>query len=64
MTGIRAYNVLPLLASKQKYFLILLNLEKQIVQYNTPDSSIPVYRLIHLKFHVIRVTDENAAVRF
>jgi hypothetical protein len=42
MTGIRAYNVLPLLASKQKILLDFVKSGKtMIVQYNTPDSSIP-----------------------
>jgi hypothetical protein len=36
-----------------------------IVQYNTPDSSIPADIAPYpLKIFVIRVTDENAAVRF
>jgi hypothetical protein len=40
--GIRAYNVLPLLASKQKILLDFVKSGKtMIVQYNTPDSSIP-----------------------
>jgi hypothetical protein len=54
MTGIRAYNVLPLLASKQKILLDFVKSGKtMIVQYNTPDSSIPADITIHLKFHVI-----------
>jgi hypothetical protein len=44
----------------------LLNLEKtMIVQYNTPDSSIPADIAPYpLKISRDRVTDENAAVRF
>jgi hypothetical protein len=35
-----------------------------IVQYNTPDSSIPADIAPILKISRDRVTDENAAVRF
>jgi hypothetical protein len=65
MTGIRAYNVL-LLASKQKILLDFVKSGKtMIVQYNTPDSSIPADIAPYpLKISRDRVTDENAAVRF
>jgi hypothetical protein len=64
ITGIRAYNVLPLLASKQKILLDFVKSGTMIVQY-TPDSSIPADIAPYpLKISRDRVTDENAAVRF
>jgi hypothetical protein len=66
ITGIRAYNVLPLLASKQKILLDFVKSGKtMIVQYNTSDSSIPANIAPYpLKISRDRVTDESAAVRF
>ncbi|PKH69115.1 LmbE family protein [Flavobacterium sp. ALD4] len=66
ITGIRAYNVLPSLENKQKLLLDFVKSGKtMIVQYNTPDSSIPSDMSPYpLKISRDRVTDENAAVRF
>jgi hypothetical protein len=66
ITGIRAYNVLPSLENKQKLLLDFVKSGKtMIVQYNTPDGSIPSdISPYPLKISRDRVTDENAAVRF
>ncbi len=66
ITGIRAYNVVEELASKQA---ILFNFVKEgktmLVQYNTP-SLLPNTQLapFPLKISSDRVTEENATVRF
>jgi hypothetical protein len=65
MTGIRAYNVLPLLASKQKILLDFVKSGKNNDSAIQPDSSIPADIAPYpLKISRDRVTDENAAVRF
>lgn len=66
MTGIRAYNVLPSLENKQKILLDFVKGGKtMIVQYNTPDGSIPAdISPYPLKISRDRVTEENAEVRF
>jgi LmbE family N-acetylglucosaminyl deacetylase len=66
ITGIRAYNVLPALASKQKILFDFIKGGKtMIVQYNTPDgastANIAPYPLTISRD---RVTEENAKVRF
>jgi hypothetical protein len=66
ITGIRAYNVLPILENKQKILLDFVKTGKtMIVQYNTVDSSLPAdISPYPLTISRDRVTDENAAVRF
>jgi LmbE family N-acetylglucosaminyl deacetylase len=66
ITGIRAYNVLPTLQSKQK---ILFDFVKEgktmIVQYNTPEgASTANIAPFPLTISRDRVTEENAEVRF
>ncbi|MEZ7506544.1 PIG-L family deacetylase [Flavobacterium sp. Arc2] len=66
ITGIRAYNVLPSLENKQKILLDFVKSGKtMIVQYNTPDGSLPADIAPYpLKISRDRVTEENAEVRF
>jgi LmbE family N-acetylglucosaminyl deacetylase len=66
ITGIRAYNVLPSLENKQKILFDFVQSGKtMIVQYNTPDGSIPAdISPYPLKISRDRVTEENAEVRF
>ena len=66
ITGIRAYNTLPLLKTKQHLLLEFVKRGKTlIVQYNTPDKNIPANIAPYpLKISNDRVTDENAAVEF
>ena len=66
MTGIRAYNVLPTLQSKQKILFDFIKEGKtMIVQYNTPEgastANIAPYPMTISRD---RVTEENAEVRF
>jgi LmbE family N-acetylglucosaminyl deacetylase len=66
ITGIRAYNVVNTLATKQKILLdFVKNGKTMIVQYNTLDdlvtNEMSPYKL---KISRDRVTDENAEVRF
>lgn len=66
MTGIRAYNVVNALATKQKMLLdFVQNGKTMIVQYNTLDdlvtNEMSPYKL---KISRDRVTDENAEIRF
>lgn len=66
ITGIRAYNVLPKLANKQKLlFDFAKNGKVVIVQYNTPQDLVTTnITPFHLKISRDRVTDENAKVDF
>ena len=66
ITGIRAYNVLPELENKQQILFDFVKSGKtMIVQYNTPDGSIPPSISPYpIKISRNRVTDENAEVRF
>lgn len=66
ITGIRAYNTLPFLKTRQHLLLEFVKRGKTlIVQYNTPDKSIPANIAPYpLTLSSDRVTDENAAVEF
>ncbi|NRT12683.1 PIG-L family deacetylase [Flavobacterium sp. 14A] len=66
ITGIRAYNTVPLLANKQQILLDFVKSGKtMIVQYNTPSNEIPD-NIAPYSLHISRdrVTDENAATTF
>lgn len=66
ITGIRAYNTVPLLKNKQQILLdFVKNGKTMVVQYNTPSGDIPS-DLAPYPLHISRdrVTDENAAVTF
>lgn len=66
MTGIRAYNTVNALATKQKILLdFVKNGKTMIVQYNTlGDFVTDNFSPYKLKISRDRVTDENAEVRF
>lgn len=66
ITGIRAYNVVNLLALKQNFlFDFVKNGKTMIVQYNTLDEFVTQNIAPYpLKIGRDRVTDENAIVRF
>lgn len=66
ITGIRAYNTLPFLKTRQHLLLEFVKRGKTlIVQYNTPDGNIPNNIAPYpLTLSQDRVTDENAAVEF
>ncbi|KDN55522.1 PIG-L family deacetylase [Flavobacterium seoulense] len=66
ITGIRAYNTLPNLKNRQHILLEFVKRGKTlIVQYNTPDRTIPANIAPYpLTLSSDRVTDENAAVEF
>jgi len=66
ITGVRAYNTLPFLKTRQHLLLEFVKRGKTlIVQYNTPDRSIPANIAPYsLTLSNDRVTDENAAVEF
>jgi LmbE family N-acetylglucosaminyl deacetylase len=66
ITGIRAYNVLPTLQSKQKILFDFIKEGKtMIVQYNTPEgASTANIAPFPLTISRDRVTEENAEVRF
>ncbi|MEL1242119.1 PIG-L family deacetylase [Flavobacterium flavipallidum] len=66
ITGIRAYNTLPFLKTRQHLLLEFVKRGKTlIVQYNTPDKSLPDnIAPFPLTVSNDRVTDENAAVAF
>ena len=66
MTGIRAYNVINLLAFKQNILLdFVKNGKTMIVQYNTTDDLVTKnIAPFSLKISRDRVTEENAAVHF
>ncbi len=64
--GIRAYNTLPILSNKQDILFDFVKKGKtMIVQYNTPDGTLPSKIAPYpLKISRDRVTDENASVDF
>lgn len=66
ITGIRAYNVVNALASKQNVLLDFVKKGKtMIVQYNTMDELVTQdFAPFSLKISRDRVTEENATVRF
>jgi LmbE family N-acetylglucosaminyl deacetylase len=66
ITGIRAYNTVQELASKQTYLLdFVKNGKTLIVQYNTLDDlTSPAFSPFPLKISRDRVTEEQAEVRF
>lgn len=66
ITGIRAYNVLPILANKQQILFDFVKKGKtMIVQYNTSNDIVtPNIAPFLLKVSNDRVTEENAVVRF
>ncbi|MEY2868834.1 MAG: hypothetical protein RIR01_1297, partial [Bacteroidota bacterium] len=66
ITGIRAYNTLPFLKTRQHLLLEFVKRGKTlIVQYNTPDKTIPAnIAPFPLSLSNDRVTDENAYVEF
>ncbi len=66
ITGIRAYNTLPFLKTRQHLLLEFVKRGKTlIVQYNTPDRTIPANIAPYpLTLSNDRVTDENATVEF
>lgn len=66
ITGIRAYNTLSFLKFRQHLLLEFVKRGKTlIVQYNTPDKTIPANIAPYpLTLSSDRVTDENAAVTF
>lgn len=66
ITGIRAYNTLPFLKTRQHLLLEFVKRGKTlIVQYNTPDKTIPANIAPYpLSLSNDRVTDENANVEF
>jgi LmbE family N-acetylglucosaminyl deacetylase len=66
ITGIRAYNTVATLRSRQHLLLEFVKKGKTlIVQYNTPDGTIPTNIAPYpLKISNDRVTEENAAVEF
>jgi len=66
MTGIRAYNLIKLLATKQTtLFDFVKNGKTMIVQYNTIDDLVTnEIAPFPLKISRDRVTEENAAVMF
>jgi LmbE family N-acetylglucosaminyl deacetylase len=66
MTGIRAYNTVPTLQSKQQVLFDFVKSGKtMIVQYNTPDNSLTKDIAPYpLKISRDRVTEEDAAVSF
>jgi LmbE family N-acetylglucosaminyl deacetylase len=66
ITGIRAYNTIPMLVSRQNILLDFVKKGKTLlVQYNTPDGTIPSNIAPYpLKISRDRVTDENAEIEF
>jgi LmbE family N-acetylglucosaminyl deacetylase len=66
ITGIRAYNVLPILANKQEILFDFVKKGKtMIVQYNTSNDIVTNnIAPFPLKISNDRVTEENAVVRF
>ncbi len=66
VTGIRAYNVLPILANKQEILFDFVKKGKtMIVQYNTSSDIVTTnIAPFPLKISNDRVTEENAVVRF
>lgn len=66
ITGVRAYNTLPVLKTRQHLLLEFVKRGKTlIVQYNTLDKSIPATIAPYsLSLSNDRVTDENAVVEF
>ena len=66
ITGIRAYNVLQILDTKQEYLFDFVKQGKtMLVQYNTPNAVVTSkIAPFPLQISNNRVTEENAAVRF
>lgn len=66
ITGIRAYNVLPILANKQEILFDFVKKGKtMLVQYNTSNDIVTTnIAPFPLKISNDRVTEENAVVRF
>jgi LmbE family N-acetylglucosaminyl deacetylase len=66
MTGIRAYNTVPVLKNKQQLLFDFVKSGKtMIVQYNTPDNELTKDMAPYpLKISRDRVTEEDADVRF